>query len=130
MHFNELLIFLDNCNFVVILKLSCSALNVFNYHCILFIDWKPYRGSVPDSMTTLGQRWLKVVSSAGPTLGKLHFAHRANVRQRVGSTLAQRCKFFPITFCHVRPTDMAYYSQRKKSHCVKFGRRKLSYNLE
>ena len=43
---------------------------------------------VPDSMTTLSKRWLKVISLVGstldgqrwmPTLGQRHFAHQANV---------------------------------------------------
>ena len=51
--------------------------------------------TIQHNMTRLGQRWLRVVSSVGPTfddtLGHLHFAHRAIVRPKcwvnVGPTL-------------------------------------------
>ena len=63
-----------------------------------------FSGSIPDSMTTLGQRWLKVVSSVGPTLdANVGPTSLCSSGERSANMLGQRwpnvASFFPTTFC-------------------------------
>ena len=87
-------------------------------------------------MTTLGQRWLKVVSSVGPTLdANVGPTSLCSSGERSANMLGQRwpnvASFFLQRFANVTPTYMVYYSQRKKkSLWVKFGHSKPSYNLK
>ena len=73
----------------------------------------------PDSMTTLGQRWLKVVSLVGPTLdANVGPTSLCSSGERSANMLGQRWPnvasvFFLQRFANVMPTYMAYYSQRK-----------------
>ena len=91
--------------------------------------------SYPDIMTTLDQRWPKVVRSVGPTLdakvGPKSLSHRANVRPcwaNVGPILQV---FFPTTFCQRYANIYSLLMPtQKKSIWVKFGHRKRSYNLK
>ena len=58
----------------------------------------------PDSMTMLGQRWLKVVSSVGPTLdANVGPTSLCSSGERSANMLGQRwpnvVSFLPTTFC-------------------------------
>ena len=65
---------------------------------------KFYGWTDPDSMTTLGQRWLKVVSSVGPTLdANVGPTSLCSSGERSANMLGQRwpnvASFFPTTLC-------------------------------
>ena len=71
--------------------------------CEKFQDWVSVC-TIPDSMTTLGQRWLKVVSSVGPTLdANVGPTSLCSSGERSANMLGQRwpnvASFFPTTFC-------------------------------
>ena len=92
-------------------------------------------GLIPDSMTTLGQRWLKVVSSVGPTLyANVGPTSLCSSGERSANMLG-RCwpnvaSFFPTTFCQRYANIYGLLEPTQKSLWVKFGHRKPSYNLK
>ena len=93
-------------------------------------------GFIPDSMTTLGQRWLKVVSSIGPTLdANVGPTSLCSSGERSANVFGQRWSnvagsFFPTPFCqrYANIHDLLYPTQ-KNSLWVKSGNHKPSYNL-
>ena len=80
----------------------------------------------PDSMTTLGQRWLKVVSSVGPTLDvNVGPTSLCSSGERSAHMLGQRWPNVAIFSCNVLPTLRQHIwftiANAKKSLWVKFG---------